>query len=231
MIGAAKCAMMASVAAASLPDPSYANVTSLLHFDGADGSSTFTDQKGITYLGHGSPTLSATTKKFGTAAANLSNGSSIYTTGIPTAFAPGTGDFTVELWYYVATVPDAYICLFDTRQTGVGFVVTVFQGSGPALNFIGGSTGSLTVAGPSLTVGWHHFALVRQSGTVKMYQDGTQTGSGADTTNYTATSLYLGAGYNFGSPLNGYIDDFRWTNGVARYTANFTPPTAAFPNS
>ena len=46
--------------------------------------------------------------------------------------------------------------------------------------------------------------------------------------------LYIGASdYNSGSSeyLTGYIDDLRITKGYARYTATFTPPTAAFPNT
>jgi hypothetical protein len=64
-----------------------------------------------------------------------------------------------------------------------------------------------------------------------LYVNGTSIISVADTTNYTDQNFTIGGWYSTGFLLNGYIDDLRVTKGVARYTANFTPPAAAFPTS
>jgi hypothetical protein len=69
-----------------------------------------------------------------------------------------------------------------------------------------------------------------------MFVNGTQVGSTyTDSTNYLSASRRPVIGINgfneTAAPLNGYIDDLRITKGVARYTANFSVPTAAFPNN
>jgi hypothetical protein len=81
---------------------------------------------------------------------------------------------------------------------------------------------------------WNHVAITRSSNTVRMFLNGTQVGT--YTTSYifwdSTTALLLGGFYtgSFGEDIDGYVDEFRVTKGVARYTANFTPPSAPFPN-
>jgi hypothetical protein len=80
--------------------------------------------------------------------------------------------------------------------------------------------------------GWHHIAFVRLNGVCTIYVDGVAGSfSATDNTNITTTAGTIGLDTYSGARIfNGYIDDLRITKGVARYTANFTPPTAAFPN-
>jgi hypothetical protein len=73
-------------------------------------------------------------------------------------------------------------------------------------------------------------AAARASGTTKLFIDGVQEGSVADSRTYVAGSSGLLVGRQYGSTTNdfrGYIDDLRITKGYARYTTNFTPPTEA----
>jgi hypothetical protein len=67
--------------------------------------------------------------------------------------------------------------------------------------------------------------VVKYNGNTKIYVDGTQSGSTySDSESYAVTDMDA-IGYH---PFNGYIDEFRITKGVARYTSNFTAPTSAF---
>jgi hypothetical protein len=76
---------------------------------------------------------------------------------------------------------------------------------------------------------WYHGAIVRSGSSLKLYINGTQEGSTftLTTQNFTNRIWQIGNGPN--GVFNGYIQDVRITNGYARYTANFTAPTAAFP--
>jgi hypothetical protein len=99
--------------------------------------------------------------------------------------------------------------------------------------FFYGSSGTLTgVAGTINTGTWYHYAASRSGNTLRIFLNGTQTTSATVTGSYTNSAVGLRVGDDpVGSnpAFNGYLQDVRITKGYARYTANFTPPTAAFP--
>jgi Concanavalin A-like lectin/glucanases superfamily len=143
-----------------------------------------------------------------------------------------TGNFTIEGWVYLSAIGSVRgFFSKGTSTTGISFGVN-------ALNqLVFSHTASSLTATTVLAIStWYHVAVVRNgtaTGNVKIYLDGTvdATSGGAINDNFNQTSIgYVGADRVGASPMNGYIDDLRITKGVARYTATFTPPTAAFPN-
>ena len=87
------------------------------------------------------------------------------------------------------------------------------------------------------TTTWYHVALVRDysASTVTWFIDGTASGQATSVTGnvaFTTSPAHCLGAYGDGTlPFDGYIDEFRITNGQAVYTEDFTAPTAAFPNS
>jgi hypothetical protein len=79
---------------------------------------------------------------------------------------------------------------------------------------------------------WNHLAISRASGVTRFFLNGVvSTNTYSDTTDYGSTKpLVIGAQYNGTTAFAGYIDEFRVTKGVARYTTTFTPSTTAFAN-
>jgi hypothetical protein len=137
----------------------------------------------------------------------------------------GSGDFTVEMWVYMN----------NTTGTQVFYDNTVL-GNGPALYSDGGSLrwydGTVRNSGGTISAGvWTHIAVTRASTNLRFFINGVQTPTGfLIGTNYgNNVAVRIGSSF-YGENFNGYIDDLRVTVGVARYTATFTPPTAAFPN-
>jgi hypothetical protein len=80
---------------------------------------------------------------------------------------------------------------------------------------------------------WYHLAVSREGSSLKLFLDGTIVATSVNTQNLTDDVLFVGAQQHSSSiiqePLNGYIDEVRFTKGVARYTENFDVPTAPFP--
>jgi lipid-A-disaccharide synthase-like uncharacterized protein len=141
-----------------------------------------------------------------------------------TGFAFGTGDFTVE-WFQYETDSNSFPRIF-------------WYGSGPSFGmslegsyYLWTPATSLGTKG-SITNAWHHFAIVRISGKVYFYKNGTivNTGGTNYTTNITDTTSNFIIGAKIGGltseQFGGYITNFRIVKGLGVYTGNFTRPTS-----
>jgi hypothetical protein len=179
--------------------------------------------------------IDTTIKKFGTGSIEF-DGTDDYlvTNGDSNNFAFGSGNFTIEFWLYLDTVSGTQN-IYDGRPFGsVNATTPSIYMSGSSIRYFVSSADRIT--GGNLSTGvWYHIALARSGTSTKLFIDGSQSGSTyTDSTVYTSASNrpVIGADSNALNTgfLNGFIDDLRITKGVARYTANFTAPTKAFPD-
>jgi hypothetical protein len=218
---------------AAATDPYFSSVQLLLHGDG-----NFTDSaKGTTITTFNSATTSSSIYKFGTGSLNYT-ASTAYATLPNSNFNFGTGDWTIEMWWYhPASIPQ-YGVIFDIDSQSHFFIGFKSDTTGFRIYHNPGGI-DYNPTHSMVSGNWYHLAWVRSGNTITIYQGGTSIGSvsctgvdfspiGGYTTAFLNTyGLSGGPWYQAGS----YVDEFRITKGVARYTGNFTPPTAAFPNA
>jgi hypothetical protein len=148
-------------------------------------------------------------------------------------FAPSSattrlaGDFTIELWAYRAASGN-YRAFTIGDSVGTSGIEIYVSGA----NWVVYSNSATRITGASATREvWTHLALVRSGSTVTLYVNGTASGSTWSSSATFSGAVYVGAEFFNGgvtSDTNGYIDDFRITNGIARYTTTFTPPTSPY---
>jgi hypothetical protein len=219
-------------------DPYFGSVTSLLHMDGANASTTFTDQTGRA-LTATNAVISTTQSKFGGASGSF-NGTTAYLTGPTgdTGTSLAAADFTLEGWFYPTATPATAGDCFSTNNSSNGYVLRFLPGNQFRFDYstLGNNTFSALHATAVTLNTWNHVAVVRYGTVITIYLAGV--GGGTSTIGTTAIftpsvqQLVLGRNpTNSSWYYSGYMDELRLTKGVARYTANFTPPTAPFPNS
>jgi len=215
-------------------DPFFNNVSLLLHGDGANGSTTIVDSSPSpkTVTAFGDAQISTAQSKFGGASLLFDGTGDYLDINSNSAFGYGLNDFTIECWIYRNVSAAAQVILDQRAAANPRVVPTLYINANTLLYYANGFnriTGGVVSAGQ-----WVHIALSRSGTSTRLFIDGLQTGSTfLDTFNYIASPVRIGDGNDGISPttsLNGYIDDLRITKGIARYTANFTPPTAPFPD-
>jgi hypothetical protein len=176
----------------------------------------------------GSPVTDTTIKKFGTSSLEL-NGTSSINVVSNNDFGFGTGDYTVEGWFYLNSVA-AQSILFDFRAgAGTDVAPVVLVAAGGSLQFY--SYSASRIVGSALATGqWYHVAVSRTAGTTRLFLNGVNQGTPwVDSTDYdVAKPLVIGSAWNNAQNINGYVDEFRVTKGLARYTAGFIVPVSEF---
>jgi hypothetical protein len=197
---------------------------SLLHFEGANGSTTFTDEAGLTWTRSSTATISTAQSKFGSSSL-LSSFGGIQTAG-SAATTIGTGDATLEFVMYPNSFPGGSLIIADLRDVTHANEVAIYTSTGTLKLFAAGAD---RITGSTFTTGtWHHIAWCRASGVSRLFLDGTQVGSNyTDSNNYANTHISALAQYNGVGSSDAYMDEFRLRLS-AEYTSNFTPPSAPF---
>ena len=185
----------------------------------------------------GGAAISTAQSKWGGSAMYF-DGSGDYLSMVETAILNfGSSDFTIEAWIYATATVGANRPIWSTGTNSTNWMSLYLHTAAgrPEFAIISGGSNIIDLF-PSDVVStntWYHLAVTRSGSTFRMFLNGTVISSGTSATavpDYT-DNYRVGYGRWNGDTgvYAGYINDLRVTNGYARYTANFTPPTAAFP--
>lgn len=212
----------------------------LLHMNGTNNSTTFTDSslRHNNMTAGGNAKISTSQYKFGGSSGYFDNtiNTRLYCAA-NNNYLLGTADFTLEMWIYLdltnMTGGWQELVQIGSDATDGVFGLTRYSTSNPmgirVDYYSNGWYSALDVTDAGIQANtWHHIALVRAEGTFNFFVDGTSKGSNAANINYTQNTLYIGGRSGGTSTIKGYLDDFRFTLGYARYTSNFAAPTSEF---
>lgn len=225
-------------------DPSFLGVTALLHYDGTNGSTMVIDSSAL----HLNPVntgviLTDSVAKFGPTSGAFNGTTSVMALGDKPGRL-GNVDFTIECWVYPQASTSRFPCIFGNYTSWYG-------GNGGLAIFVGhfsadrtkyqvalnGTFPAIQSAATIVLNQWIHVAVVRYNNVITLYLDGVANGSYTVPAGQSfdgvgnATSVGLAADTTADGYLHACMDEFRITKGLARYTANFTPPASAFPDA
>lgn len=219
-------------------DPYWPDVSALLHFDGANGSTTFTDQTGKTWTGVGSAQISTAQSRFGGSSLTLGNTSQI-STPHSADLSCGGAQFTIEAFARFSSLRSSVIVCKVPATSARSEWMLYTSISGALTLACWGAGNALVVnlqdASNMASGTWYHVAATRDGGGVwRLFRDGVIVASATESAALATNTEPVTVGrapYNIGNTYTvGFYDEMRITKGVARYTANFTPPIAPFPD-
>jgi hypothetical protein len=208
----------------------------LLHFSGSNNSTTFTDSSAnnFTVSANGNAKITSSISKFGSGSGFFDGvGDSLTVSSTSNAAFNPTGGFTVEGWVYFTSNPDFQFIVSSAQGVG-SFESYWFVGTSSGGNWrVSYGNASAVDTGVAIVFNtWTHFALSCTSTNARLFVNGTQIGTATVTQQNANMNLIIGA-YAGGSLyyFNGYLDELRFTKGIARYSASFVTQSVEFPDT
>jgi hypothetical protein len=202
---------------------------SLLHFDG-----NLTDQSGKVWSAQNGAATSVVQSEFGGSSLYLNGINQYLTTPNNIDFDFGSGDFTIDWWEFRTANSGGTFSSCSTLQYP-GILVFTWSGTGTIECFMSSNGGGWDIAGywsvgDQILNKWVHRAIVRNGENFYAFQNGNLYGSVKSSAALYFNNAYQFAigNYNNGGTFPGYIDEFRISKGIARWTSNFTPPASPY---
>ena len=208
----------------------------LLPFNGANGATTTSDLSNsnhtVTFVGNAE--ISTAQSKFGGSSLSL-DGSSYLSIPTSSSWTVGSSDYSADMWIKTTDGVADLVSAFKQAAPnngwlfGIGFH-TVTDGK---LAFYNASSSYELFGGTAFVNDgeWHHVAFTKSGATLRLFVDGVldATGTITITSSNSGEAILIGMDNN-ASPsrhYSGYLDELRISQGIARWTAAFTPPTSA----
>jgi hypothetical protein len=209
----------------------------LLHMDGAEAGTTFVDELGHAITATGAPKTKSLAGHFGNAAALFDGANDYLRMGTSADFDLNTGNFTIDCWVKVPFVQTTrnLIC---ANKAWAANAWTFYTGHSSATankvclwsyNHNAGAAAVMESTTSVNTCNWTHVALVRNGNLFTLYINGISEATHTITESMDGGGdQYLYIGGVGTDRFSGYIDEFRLSKGVARWTANFVPPNSPY---
>lgn len=221
-------------------DPYFSSVVLLMRMDGADGAASFPDESANAHTATaiGNAQIDTAQSKFGGGSALIDGSGDVITIPDHASLEFGSGDFTAEFFVRFAALVDqqGLIGKWGTSNpSNRSWRLTYHLATGLrwSTSIDGATIVTTDRAWTPVVNTWYHIAVSRVSGVTRLFVDGVMMGA---TITDGGTYFNSNGTFNIGAmdgigpllPTNGWFDEVRLTKGVARYQANFVPPSAPY---
>jgi hypothetical protein len=213
-------------------DVYYPQTSLLMHFNGTNGSTTMTDssKNNLTVTSNNGTAITTAQSKFGGSSVLFDGTNDYLSISNNTALNLSGGSYTIEFWIRPSGNYANYNAIIAKRISGTGTTAweVYLRITTGYLSYYNGTEYVSSVT-PTANV-WSHIAAVYNGSTINLYLNGVNVLSTAVGNSDVDAPIYIGS-FSTSEYYVGYLDELRITKGIARYTSNFTPPTAQFLDS